>query len=355
MPTFIQFLIRRFLLIPISLLVITMVLYGGVMLTPPEARAELYMPKGGKMTEEQAEHLRFLIIERYHLREPFHIQYAFWIKSLLQGAWGYSPNLIDDVLPALLQRTPVTLELALYSLLLFVPLGIASGLVSGWKPKHAFDNVFRPLAYISTSMPTFIFAMVLLVIFYVNLHWFSPERISMPLSFEIREAGFQNYTGLLSIDSLLNGRFDIYLDSLRHLFMPVLALSIYHWATLSRVIRATVMGEKNKEYIIAARARGVAEEKVLWKHAFSNVLSPALTSVGISAATILSGVFVIEIIFGFRGISEVLVQSVGGVPDAPAALGFAIYSVIIILLLMFFIDVLQAVLDPRVREELLKS
>jgi peptide/nickel transport system permease protein len=196
---------------------------------------------------------------------------------------------------------------------------------------------------------------VMLVIFYVNLRWFAPERISLPLSFEIKEAGFHNYTGLLSIDSLLNGRFDIYLDSLRHLIMPVLALSIYHWATLSRVIRATVMGEKNKEYIIAARARGVVEKNVLWKHAFSNVLSPALTSVGISAATILSGIFVVEIIFGFRGISEVLTYSVSGLPDAPAAMGFAVYSVIIILLLMFFIDVLQALLDPRVREELLKS
>jgi peptide/nickel transport system permease protein len=356
MPTFAQFLIRRFLLIPISLLVITLVLYGGVMLTPPEARADLYMPNTKReMTEEQIAHIKNLIIERFHLRDPFHIQYLLWVKSLLQGSWGYSPSLNEDVLPALLRRTPVTLELALYSMLLFIPLGLACGLVAGWKPKHAFDNFFRPLAYISTSMPAFIFAMVLLVIFYVNLHWFSPERISLSLSFEIKEAGFHNFTGMLSIDSLLNGRFDIFLDSLRHLIMPVLALSIYHWATLSRVIRATVMGEKNKEYIIAARARGVVEKKVLWKHAFSNVLSPALTSVGISAVTILSGVFVVEIIFGFRGISEVLVNSMSGLPDAPAALGFAVYSVIIVLLLMFFIDVLQALLDPRVREELLKS
>ncbi len=126
MPSFIQFLIRRFLLIPISLLVITMVLYGGVMLTPPEARAELYMPKTNReLTEEQMERLRNLIIERYHLREPFYIQYAYWVKSLLQGSWGYSPSINEDVLPALLRRTPVTLELALYSLIMFVPLGIS--------------------------------------------------------------------------------------------------------------------------------------------------------------------------------------------------------------------------------------
>lgn len=356
MPTFVQFLIRRFLIIPISLFVITLLLYGGVMLTSPEARAELYMPKSARvLTDEQYEHLINIMIERYHLRVLFYIQYTLWIKSLLQGTWGYSPNLKEEVLPALLRRTPVTLELAIYSLIFFIPLGIRSGLVAGWRPKNSFDNFFRPLAYISTSMPTFILAMVLLALFYVNLRWFSPERISLTYSFQIREPSFQNLTGMLTIDSLLNRRFDIFVDSLRHLAMPVFTLSIYHWATLGRVIRATVMGEKTKEYIISARARGVPEQNVLWKHAFRNVLAPALTSVGISAASILSGVFVVEIIFNFKGISEVIVYALSGSPDAPAALGFAIYSVILILLLMFILDVLQAILDPRLREEVLKS
>lgn len=356
MPTFLQFLIRRFLVIPISLFIITLILYGGVMLTPPEARAVLYMPNSNRtLTEEQYQRLINLIIKKYHLRDPFHIQYTLWIKSLLEGSWGYSPSLNEEVLPALLRRTPVTLELALYSLVLFIPLGIGSGLVAGWKPKRQFDNLMRPLTYISTSMPTFILAMVLLALFYVNLRWFSPERISTSLSFQIKAPTFHNLTGMLTIDSLLNGRFDIFLDSLRHLVMPVFTLSIYHWATLSRVIRATVMGEKNKEYIVSARARGVTERNVLWKHAFRNVLAPALTSVGISAATIFSGVFIVEIIFGFKGISELIVRSVSSLPDAAAALGFAVYSVIIILLLMFLLDVLQAILDPRIREEVLKS
>ena len=356
MPAFAQFLIRRFLIIPVSLLVITLVLYGGVMLTPPEARAELYMPDTRReLTEEQMEHLINMIIERYHLRDPFIIQYTLWVKSLLQGSWGYSPSLNEKVLPALLRRTPVTLELALYSFIFFIPLGLMSGLVAGWKPKHSFDKIFRPLAYVSTSMPTFIFAIILLAIFYVNLHWFSPERISLSFSFQIRETGFRSFTGMLSIDSLLNGRLDIFLDSIRHLFMPVLTLSIYHWATLGRVIRATVMGEKNKEYIISARARGVPERMILWKHASRNILAPALTSVGISAATIMSGVYIVEIIFGFRGISAVIVHSVNGLPDAPAALGFAVYSVILILLLMFLLDFLQAVFDPRVREDVMQS
>ena len=356
MPSFLQFLIRRFLIIPVSLLVITLVLYGGLMLTPPEARAILYMPNSNRsLTEKQYKRLIDLIILRYHLNDPFHIQYALWIKSLLQGAWGYSPSLNEDVLPALVRRTPVTLELAFYSLLGFIPLGLVSGLGAGWKPKRPFDNLFRSLAYVGTSMPTFILSMVLLAFFYVNLKWFSPERLSLTYGLQVNGPGFRNFTGLLSLDSLLNGRIDIFVDSLRHLVMPVFTLSLYHWATLGRVIRSVVMGEKDKEYIIAARARGVHERQVLWKHAFRVVLAPALTSVGISAASILSGVFVVEIIFGFRGISELIVQAMSEIPDAASTLGFAVYSVLLILLLMFILDVVQAVLDPRLREEALKS
>ena len=356
MPSFLQFLIRRFLIVPISLLILTLVLYGGVMLTPPEARAVLYMPNSNRsLTEEQYQRLIEQIIKRYHLREPFHIQYAFWMQSLVQGSWGYSPSLNEEVLPALLRRTPVTLELAIYSLLLFIPLGVVSGLAAGWNPKRPFDNLFRSLAYVSTSMPTFIFAMILLAFFYVNLRWFSPERLSLAYGLEINRPGFQNFTGFITLDSLLNGRIDIFLDSFRHLAMPVITLSLYHWATLGRVIRAVVMEERHKEYIIAARARGVHEKQVLWKHAFRNVIAPAMTSVGISAASILSGVFVVEIIFGFKGISEIIVRAMSGLPDAASTLGFSVYSVLLILLLMFILDVLQAIFDPRVREEVMQS
>jgi len=160
---------------------------------------------------------------------------------------------------------------------------------------------------------------------------------------------------MLTVDSLLNGRFDIFADAWRHLAMPIFTLSLYHWATLGRVTRATIILERDKEYITSARARGVAERKVVWRHAFYNMLSPSLTSMTLSAATIITGVFVSEIIFDFNGLSYVIVQAMRGVPDAPAALGFAVYSVIIILLLMFVLDVLQAVFDPRVREGVLKS
>jgi len=357
MPPLLQFIIRRFLVVPISLVIITMVLYGGVMLTPPEARAQLYFPErmNQNMTDEQMERFTDAIIKRYHLREPYLVQYGYWVSSLFDGSWGFSQSLNEEVLTALVRRTPVTLELSIYSLLLLIPLGLISGVIAGWRRSGAFDRLFRSTAFVSTSIPIFILAMVLLSVFYINLNWFAPGRTSLNFSLELSKGTFNQFTGFLTIDSLLNGRMDIFADAWRHLAMPIFTLSLYHWATLGRVTRATMIAEREKEYIIAARARGVKERRVVWSHAFYNMLSPSLTSMTLSAATIVTGVFVAEIIFDFNGVSAVIVEAMSGIPDSAAALGFAVYSVVMVLLLMFILDVLQAVFDPRVREGVLKS
>ena len=357
MPPFLQFVIRRFLVIPVSLVIITMILYGGVMLTPPAARATLYYPPrmNPNLTEEQMLRFQELIIKRYHLRDPFLVQYGYWVRSLFDGTWGYSPSMNEFVLPALLRRTPITLELSLYSLLFLVPLGLVSGVIAGWKRSGAFDRFFRAFAFLSTSTPSFILALVLLSAFYINLGWFAPERISLHYSLELSKDTFKHVTGMLSIDSLLNGRTDMFLDAWKHLVMPVFTLSLYHWATLGRIARVTMIDEHRKEYVLSARARGLPDGRVVWRHAFRNILAPALTSIALSATSIVTGVFVAEIIFDFNGISGVILSAMSGIPDAPAALGFAVYSVLMVLILMFLLDVLQAALDPRVREGVLKS
>lgn len=353
MPPFLQFLIRRLFAMFISLVVITMVLYAGVMLTPPEARARIYLPPG-KGGERATEAYINSLIEEYHLDDPYLVQYGYWVKSLLTGEWGYSPTLREYVLPALLHRTPATLELAIISLLLLIPLGLASGLMAGWRPNRWFDGVFRGAAFFGTSMPTFIFSMILISIFYVKLGWLAPGRMDITTELNMARTGFEEYTGMLTLDSLLNGRFDVFIVALRHLVMPALTLSMFHWATLGRVTRATVIGQRNKEYIIAARARGVKEKTLLWKHAQRAILAPSLTAIALSAASVVTSIFVAEVIFGLTGVSQVIVIAMSSYPDAPAALGFAVYSVLMVIGLMFALDTLQAVFDPRVRDEVFK-
>jgi len=325
------------------------------MLAPPEARAQLYVPPGKDGLHGATQSFIRATIKQYHLDDPYPVQYGYWVKSMLEGNWGYSPSLREDVLTSLLKRTPVTLELALYSLLILVPVGIVSGLIAGWKPRQVFDNIFRSLAFFGTTMPPFIFSFVLLSLFYVNLGWFAPGRQDFSLSMVVNSDAFRSYTGMITLDGLLNGRLDIFWDAVRHLVMPVLTLSMYHWATLGRITRASIIAERGKEHLIAAKARGIPDGKLMWRHALRSVLTPSLTSVALSAASVLTGVFVVEIIFSLKGVSYVLVSSMSSAPDAPAALGFAVYSVILILSLMLLLDVAQAVADPRVRDEVLKT
>ena len=352
MSPFSRFLFTRLFSIPVTLLIVTAGLYGIVMLTPPEIRASLYLPQNmrSNMTEEQLQRLIDNIIKTHHLRDPFPIQYGVWLTNLAQGNWGYSPTLRDNVLASLLRRTPVTAELTLYSILAFIPLGLISGVVAGWRQNKPVDARFRLLAFISTSLPPFIMALVLLSVFYAALHWFPPERLSTANSQIILSPAWRSYTGLVTLDGLLNGRLDISLDAFRHLVLPVFTLSLLHWATLGRVTRSSMIEELHKEYLLAGRARGIPEQSLVWRHAFRNALAPSLASSALSAASLFTGVFVVEVIFNFKGVSQLIVGGLSGVPDAPAALGFCLYSVLIVMAVMILLDIIQVLSDPRLRK-----
>lgn len=355
MKPFIIFLIRRLLVIPVSFVIITMILFAGVMITPPETRVEIYIPpSNAHISEEHLQRIKENIIVKYHLNDPYPIQYVYWLKSLFENQWGYSPMLNQNVLPALLERTPATAELTLYSLLFFIPLGLIGGVVAGWKQHSHKDNIFRFFAFIATSFPPFILAILFLAVFYIKLGWFAPGRIDMSLRFDITGPDFHTYTGLLTIDSLINGRMDIFISAFRHLAMPVFTLSLYHWATLGRITRATIGSERHKEYITAAKARGLPDQRVLWRHVFWNTLAPSFTSMALSAASLITGVFVVEVIYNIHGVSDVMVKSMQMIPDSAAALGFALYCILFVMLLMFVLDILQAIFDPRIREEVFR-
>lgn len=351
MPTFVTFIMRRLLAIPITLLVLTATLYAVIMLAPVEVRAELYMPKGNSNNPNlKTEVMLKRVIEEYGLEDPYPVQYMRWLSSLLRGDWGWSPGLNDDVLHALLVRTPATAELTLYSVILLVPIGIASGVVASWRENRPADHGFRLAAFIGTSIPPFILGLVLLGIFYAGLNWFPPGRIGISSSFLVKSAEFKNYTGLLTVDGLLNGQPDITTETFRHLLLPVITLSLAHWATLGRVTRATMIEELDRDYVLTGHGKGLPQRTIVWTHALRNAMVPALNSTALSAASLIMGVFVIEAVFGIPGVSELITDAMRFYPDAPTAMGFAVYSVLLVLPLMLVMDILQGVVDPRIRE-----
>jgi len=349
--------LRAFLLrlvsIVVTMLIVTALLYATGMFTPAETRATLYLPKNlpSRMTEQQYQKLIDNIIERYHLNEPYPVQYAYWLGNLVKGEWGYSPTLQKDVFTALMEKTPVTAELTLYSTLLFIPLGLISGVIAGAKKNKLADHGVRLTAYIATTLPSFILALLLMSFFYVDLYWFAPSSVSSSISLLINSDNFRQVTGLLTIDGLLNRRPDVTVDAFRHLAMPVFTLAIVHWATLARVTRAEMIDELNQDYVVAARARGIPERWITWRHTLRNAIAPSMTSSLLSVTSLITGVFVVEILYDFHGVSDIAVRSMAYTLDAPAALGFAIYSVVVVLLLMAILDLVQLFVDPRAREK----
>jgi ABC-type dipeptide/oligopeptide/nickel transport system permease component len=351
LPPMLKFLIRRLSSVLITLLVITAIIYGIVMLSPAETRARLYMGRRTRtfMPPELEKRTIERIIREHGLNDPFPVQYLRWASRLLQGDWGWSPLLRSDVLDALLVRTPATAELTFYSLLLFIPLGLVSGAVAGWKRDRTADHGFRLVAFIATSIPPFILGLVLMSIFYVGLHWFLPGRLGALEGLVVRSSSFKTFTGLLTIDGLLNGRLDISLSAARHLVLPVVTLSLVHWATLGRVTRASMIEELGKEYIVAAHARGLPRRRILWQHALRNAMVPGLTSSALSAASLVTGIYVVEVVFAWPGVSKLITSSMWQ-PDTSLAVGFAVYSVVVVLMVMMILDVAQAIADPRIRE-----
>jgi peptide/nickel transport system permease protein len=351
MSPMLTFLVRRLLSVVVTLFVITAIIYGIVCLAPIETRARLYMGKRVRAFLPPEIEKRWLesVIQEHGLDDPYPVQYFRWAARLIRGEWGWSPILRSDVLKVLLERTPATAELTLYSLLFFIPLGLGSGAVAGWKRGHVTDHGFRLVAFIATSVPPFILGLVLLSVFYVGFHWFLPGQIGTAEGLVVRSSEFRTLTGLLTLDGLLNSRFDVSLDAARHLVLPAVTLGLFHWATLGRVTRASMIEELDKDYIVAAHARGLSPRRVLWGHALRNAAVPGLTSGALSAASLITGVYVIEVVFDWPGISKLITFSMWQ-PDVTLAAGFAVYSVLAVLLLMVLLDILQAVVDPRIRQ-----
>lgn len=350
-----QFIVRRLLAIPVTLLFMTAVLYGMVMIAPPEERASLYFPPRlpSYLSAERLARLTDEIIAEHHLDDPFLQQYGRWLGGLLRGDWGYSPTYNQEVLPLLQRRAVVSAELTFYAVVALVPLGLAAGVVAGWRENGVVDTLFRLLAFAGTSIPPFILGLVLLAIFYVGLYWFFPGRSSY-IESSLALEGFRSYTGFLTFDGVLNGRLDVTGDALRHLALPVFTLSLPHWATLGRVTRAAIIEEKEEDYIVSATARGLTRRLIVWRHAFRNAMLPAFTSSVLSAASLVTGAFIIEIVFNIKGLSEIVTRGLTTTPDAALALGFAIYSILLVLPLMLLFDILKALVDPRLREEALQ-
>jgi peptide/nickel transport system permease protein len=187
----------------------------------------------------------------------------------------------------------------------------------------------------------------LLLIFYAKLQWFPPGRLSDDMTIVVMSPGFHRYTHMNTVDALLNLRFDVFWDALRHLVLPIITVAYVVWARILRVTRSSMLETLRQDYITTARSKGLRERRVIYRHAFRNALIPVLTIGGLMVVSLLNGVVVTEVIFNYPGMGSAFARAAGSL-DALAVLGFVLFSGVALILVNLIVDVLYAYVDPRI-------
>ncbi len=312
------------------------------MVFSPEQRAALYV------TSPKAASKIYQIIKKYGLDRPIHEQYFTWLSNVLKGNLGYSKSMNIPVSRAFTDFWPVSVEIALYAAPFIVLVGVKLGKISAVHRDKLPDHLARVFAIVGWSLPTFWSAIILLAIFYGWLGWFPPGRLSPEAQAIVRSQSWVTYTGLYTIDALLNRNLFVFADALRHLFLPVLNLVIVGNAGIMRVMRSSMLEELNKEYVLAARSKGVEEKVIINKHVTRNALIPVVTMAGVLVAGLMTGLVITETVFELKGLGYWAAHAAEQL-DIPAVLAFALFTGVVFVVANLVVDVLYAYIDPRVR------
>ena len=293
---------------------------------------------GQQATQEQVQQLRV----HMGLDKPVIVQYALFLKDAVTGNLGESIVTGRPVVTELLVRFPATLELTAFAMLVAVLVGVPVGVISAVKQYSILDKVTSVIALAGISMPIFWLAMILIVIFGVKLELLPfPGRLSSGLS-------IQAFTGLVLVDSLLSGNFAGFWDGLKHLIMPALALGTIPMAVVMRMTRSSMLEVMNEDYVRTARAKGVVPWRVVFKHALRNAMLPTVTVIGLQVGLLMGGAIVTETIFSWPGVGQIAYESINR-RDYAMIQGVVLYGALLFVLVNLLVDILYAVLDPRVR------
>lgn len=336
------YVIRRVLLIIPTLIGVTLLIFAVIQLFSPVQRATLYVtdPKQiGAIPD---------IIEAYGLDDPVYVQYFTWMRQVLGGNLGYSQSARKFVVEAIITRLPASAEIVMYSAPIIILLGTYLGIKSAVNRDKSIDHITRSLAIIGWSLPSFWLGIVLLAIFYGSMGLFPPGRLGPVGEGIVRSTAFTRYTGINTIDALLNGQPLLLIDALEHLVLPVASLTIQIIALIIRIMRSSMLEALGKGYILTARAKGLDQNEVVNKHARRNAIIPVITVSGILTAGLLTGVVITESVFNIYGVGRFAADAAIEI-DIPAVLGFSLFAGIIFVTANLLVDILYAYADPRIR------
>jgi peptide/nickel transport system permease protein len=308
----VRFVLRRSAMLVATLLVSSFVIFSALYMAPGNPIAVL---SGGRTLPPES----VAILERrFHLNDPFFLRYWTWLTGILHGDFGYSIAHREDVSTLISQRIWVTAELVLYASVIIMLFGIGLGLISGLR-RGATDTGILVVTSVSAAIPAFVAAIVLILLFAVKLRWFP---------------------------TLGDG--EGFFGTIHHLTLPAFALAVSSLAIVARVTRASVREEFGREHVQTAISRGIPYPQMVRRHVLRNAAIPITTISGITVASLIAIAAVVEQAFALNGLGAYLVSSAAS-KDFAVVQGISLVLVAAFVVVNVLVDVLYAVLDPRVQ------
>lgn len=282
--------------------------------------------------------------EQLGLNLPLWHQFLLYLKQVLSGDFGISVLSSNPVMEDIRRVFPATLELATLGTLIGAVFGIPLGVLAAVRRGSLVDQVVRVIGLIGYSVPVFWLALLALLFFYAKLNWVAyPGRIDV-----VYEYTFTPITGLFLLDAIIQRQWDVLWDLFRHIILPASLLGYFSLAYISRMTRSFMLNELAQEYIVAARAKGLSETRIIWFHALRNAAVPLLTVIALSYAGLLEGSVLTETIFAWPGIGLYITNSLQNA-DINAVLGGTIVIGAVFITINLLSDLLYRTLDPRTR------
>jgi peptide/nickel transport system permease protein len=275
---------------------------------------------------------------------PLYQQFIIYVQKALTGDFGTSVLTTHPVMEDIKRVFPATIELATLGTIIGTITGIPLGVLAAVKRGSLADQIVRVVGLIGYSVPVFWLGLISLVLFYAKLRWVSyPGRIDI-----VYEYTFTPQTGFYILDAIFQRNWEVLADVMRHIILPAGLLGYFSLAYISRMTRSFMLNELSQEYIVAARAKGISESRIIWFHALRNAAVPLVTVIALSYAGLLEGSVLTETIFSWPGLGQYITSSLQNA-DMNAVLGGTIVVGSVFIAINLFTDILYRTLDPRTR------
>lgn len=330
-----MYLLRKLILAIPTVIGASLIVFVGLRVIPGDPAI---MMAGDFATPAQVAQLR----QELGLNEPIYVQYAIFMGSTLRGDFGRSLQGNEPVVQKIANALPISMELAVISLVMACVIGISTGTLSALKQHSILDNIVTVGVLAGISVPAF-WAGILFILFlglFLGLFPISGvlgDRVSL-----------HRITGFVLFDSAIQGNWEAFKDGLAHLVMPAIVLALAPTAIISRMTRSAILGVLREDYMRTARGKGLSERAVIVKHGLKNALVPVVTLVGLQAGYLISGAVVVETVFARPGVGWLAANGVL-FRDYPLVQGIIFFAVTLFVLINLTVDLAYAFLDPRIR------